>query len=552
MKMSRRGTFVWVFVLLVPAVLLAASQCLYGADWNQWRGPGRNGVAEQSPALIDEPPPDGVPLLWQRDGIPSHRNGGYSSVVIVDGLAYVYVAWLFEEPVEERRVGERDLRVFGYPDVAVPAGVVQKIDEARLSDERAKLKGKSVLPWVKKWITERLDPRQQKEFGVWARKRLLLGGKALPFEILEKLAAIKDKEFSKREEWDAWLTENRIDGPFRDRIEKQLASVKRRCTDVVLCLDARNGNTVWKVDFPGAVFKYPSSATPCVVNGFCYVIGSDGVTCCLDAKTGAEIWRAKVGDLFYNSSPLVVDDRLILFAGLTMKRGRDYEKPQEMLMALDTKTGAEKWKQETVVARSNSPVVWRHAGKDYLICSSWKNVVCVDPVDGRIVWSVPGDTTGDDIYGGQSHGHSSPVISGDHLVILGGRLLAYKLKPEGAEKIWDVDVKERGSSPLIYDGHVYAIALNRAACVKLDTGEVKWDRKIYACDFSSPIVADGKIFAVQRSGILMIEATPEKYSEIKLVKCKPTYCSSPAIVDGKLYLRLKDAVGCFDLTKKTE
>jgi hypothetical protein len=53
--------------------------------------------------------------------------------------------------------------------------------------------------------------------------------------------------------------------------------------------------------------------------------------------------------------------------------------------------------------------------------------------------------------------------------------------------------------------------------------------------------------------MLLLKATPEKYEvtgsfgkspdERHIVSC----CSSPTIAEGRLYLRLKDGVACYDL-----
>ncbi len=62
------------------------SSTISAADWNQWRGPTRNGLVERSPSLINAF--TGESPLWQSEPIPSGERGGRSSLVIHDGKVY--------------------------------------------------------------------------------------------------------------------------------------------------------------------------------------------------------------------------------------------------------------------------------------------------------------------------------------------------------------------------------------------------------------------------------------------------------------------------------
>ena len=104
-------------------------------------------------------------------------------------------------------------------------------------------------------------------------------------------------------------------------------------------------------------------------------------------------------------------------------------------------------------------------------------------LDGAVAWKVPGGN------------NSSAAISQDYMAVFTGPrglgLALYKLSPRTGELLWSVELPNRESSPLIYNGHVYAIGGGQANCVDLSTRE---------------------------------------------------------IVDGKLYMRLQTGVSCYDLT----
>jgi hypothetical protein len=83
---------------------------------------------------------------------------------------------------------------------------------------------------------------------------------------------------------------------------------------------------------------------------------------------------------------------------------------------------------------------------------------------------------------------------------------------------------------------------------------LKWQQKYEHTEGSSAIVADGKVFAFRHERpqtLVMFRATPEKYEELGRIPGTPNPLnglSSPAVAGGRLYLRLKNAVACYDLT----
>ena len=132
-------------------------------------------------------------------------------------------------------------------------------------------------------------------------------------------------------------------------------------------------------------------------------------------------------------------------------------------------------------------------------------------------------------------------------------LSAYRLTDKGPQKLWTLPESDRGSSPVVFDGHVYAIAGGsnghgaHLLCVHLDTGKVAWEEVVDFAEVSSPVVADGKVFAVCGTFLSLLQATPEKYSVLSQADYRITLCTSPTIVEGRLYVRQANAVACYDL-----
>ncbi|HUT57958.1 MAG TPA: hypothetical protein VNA25_08920, partial [Phycisphaerae bacterium] len=82
-------------VLLMSAAVNsdAAPAPAPSADWNQWRGPDRNGVAAGGPKLSALWSEKGPELVWQSEPIPSGGDGGFGSCVTYKNRVYLFVNW---------------------------------------------------------------------------------------------------------------------------------------------------------------------------------------------------------------------------------------------------------------------------------------------------------------------------------------------------------------------------------------------------------------------------------------------------------------------------
>jgi outer membrane protein assembly factor BamB len=316
------------------------------------------------------------------------------------------------------------------------------------------------------------------------------------------------------------------------------ASSNKVATDEVFCLDAANGKTIWKKGFQEAGVTGAGSSTPCIVKGKLYVVGSGSKVYCLNADNGNVIWEAKLSRSAKQpiaSSIAVVGKAAVLLA--------------DVLTGLDAEMGKVLWTQDQITGYESSPAQWSTKGRDVVICNGERETHGVDPADGRILWSVPGG------------GKSTPVVAqeygGDFLLNMSENrrtgLSAFRLTDKGPQKLWTLKECDRASSPVVFDGHVYAIAGGsnghgaHLLCVHLDSGKVAWDEVVDFAEVSSPVVADGKVFAVCGTLLLLLQATPEKYRVLSQADYRIALCTSPTIIDGRLYVRQVNAIACYDL-----
>ena len=159
------------------------------------------------------------------------------------------------------------------------------------------------------------------------------------------------------------------------------------------------------------------------------------------------------------------------------------------------------------------------------------------------------------VWTAEGGGPSTAAVSGEHLAILTNQketgLLAYRIGPEGARRLWTLpEVTDRGASPVVHGGHVYAVASSSTLCVSLSSGETAWEGKPGRGDICSPLVADGKLIAVLGGRTLaLMRASPAGYELMAIHRLTGASCASPALAGGRLYVRLADGIACYDLTE---
>jgi len=526
----------------VICILFIISSPLYSDQWNQWLGPKNNSLAPSSPPLKNSWPDNKPTLVWESEKVPADmkadyrsggKAGGWGSVVVANGKAYVYVNLKYQELKQERTIAAQDLSRMGWSRTPLPPELRERVEKARLSDERANLNRRRVRNWVNGWKKSNLSAPERKKFDRVVHARLALGRRALPFDALNTLSTIINKEYKTQDALKSWLKQNNFSSRQTRTILSRIKAYREIGRDVVYCFNGSDGKTIWKKDLPGRAYNYPASCTPCIADNRCYVVGSNAQVYCFNATSGDVIWQSKTqADPAWKSSTsfMIIDNHAVVLA--------------KHLTAFDKRTGKIVWTQPKLSGKHNSAVTWKKNGKTYLVCNSEKLMGCVDPSDGSLLWSVPGG------------GYSTAVVNGDYAAVLSNNksvgLSAYKISTDSAEKLWSVTISDRGASPVIYKGHVYAVGGRgkaRFVCVNLESGRVMWDQRVTNTEFSTPVAADDKLIAVIKNELFLIKATPEKYTVLANAPLKLTTCTSPAFVNGRIYVRRRESIACYDLTR---
>jgi len=316
---------------------------------------------------------------------------------------------------------------------------------------------------------------------------------------------------------------------------------------VLYCLNADTGETVWKVPFEEE-FKDGSGgdgtrATPTFDDGRVYILGARGKLLCCDAATGKEVWstqfkaQPKWG---YAGSVLIEGDLAIATAG-----GDDGG-----LVALNKKTGAPVWHTDKAPTGYATPYPFDFDGARYIVGFLGKEALIVEPQTGKAAWQAKWETSYD-------VNAATPIFSDGRLFLTSGYKTGagvFKLARTGdkltGEKVWGPDklILGKFQTPVLWEGHLYVSDEKALKCVELATGKEKWSEK--GTSNGTVVIADGRLVVFTEGGELQIAPlSAEKYAPTAKAQLLNGKCwTVPTLYKGRIYVRNLKQAACYKLT----
>ncbi|MFO1482245.1 MAG: PQQ-binding-like beta-propeller repeat protein [Verrucomicrobiaceae bacterium] len=514
-----KNTSASAFVLLVTSFAFAG-------DWNQWRGPDRNGVSQDTSPIADSFPADGLKKVWESEFIPSNEYGGHGSPVVNGERVFLSVVWHERVPSETREIDTEVMQTLNYR--GTTPELEKKLEETRLN--LPKLRGEKFDEWVMQWRKDNLNEKEEINIGTWVASRFKAGKNAIGLEWLKKMNDRQGKPFESAAAFSKWLDDEGFPPEVKEKMIAAVPNTVKIAQDVILCLDLATGKQVWKYTKPGKPSGRQSSSTCAVVDGKVYAALSNDLIC-VNETDGKQVWIAPLSIKGPAASPLVVGDRVYMAAGAAC--------------AFSKTDGKLLWEQKQAKGTIASPTWWMpSSGKPLLVINGNNALYGLSPDNGELLWTAEGGS------------QSTPVTSGDWLVLYSGTegvgLRGYKMQADGKPKaMWShywVTRRYTGS-PIIYEGNVYHCCGEKHQCIDLETGAEKWIVNEINSTITSPLLADGKLLVYENNGthVRMVKATNAAYEQLGRAKTDAMGCSSPAIANGRLIVRQKDKLVCFDL-----
>jgi outer membrane protein assembly factor BamB len=321
----------------------------------------------------------------------------------------------------------------------------------------------------------------------------------------------------------------------------------------LICLDAATGEILWKTSSSGqSARKHPlnslASSTPATDGQRVYAVFWDGKDIHLSAfdfKDGKPLWEKDLGSFKsqhgVGHSPMLIDGKVIL---------ANDQDGSSRLLALDAKSGDKVWEAERKPYRACYSTPFIHVKPDggkELIVASTAGITSYNPADGKANWwytwsfsGMPLRTVG------------SPIMANGLVIATSGDgsgardTIAVKLGGEGDVTRSNLAWENRKNYPFSYvpcllaHGEYLFSTHDKgiASCHLANSGEDLWSERLDTVGFTaSPILVDGKVYAVANNGSVYVYEAAAKFKLLAKNSVEEHVSSTPAVADNRLFIR---------------
>lgn len=259
--------------------------------------------------------------------------------------------------------------------------------------------------------------------------------------------------------------------------------------------------------------------------------------------SGKRLWQVRPGPFSskhgFCSSPVIFEDKVIVNCD---HDGDGY------IVALARADGRELWR----IDRPNKtrsycvPLVREIGGRVQMVLSGTKCVASYDPHDGKLLWIIDGPT--EQFVASLVYGERTGL-----LYMSGGfpehHLLA--IRPDGVGNVTDTHITWRTNkgvayvpSPLVEGDHLLIVSDSGVAhCFNARTGEIEWEERMRE-HHASLTSAGGVVYFVNDAGILRAVRPGKTYENLAESALGERVFASPALSEGQIFIRTDKALIC--------
>ena len=328
----------------------------------------------------------------------------------------------------------------------------------------------------------------------------------------------------------------------------------------VIALDAQTGKPRWRDSYPRA--KYRSQlgagprATPSAADGKLVTYGITGALTCYEARTGNRLWQVnpyEAGKLTLPrfgvcSSPILTHGKAVVLVG-----GAGFA-----VAAYDVANGKLAWKALDEPAGSATPTLLQGKSPEdeQIVAQTTLRLAGLNPKQGAVRWEQP-------LVFEPSGVSPTPFVVGDLLLCTtqdSGTLavsLPGKGRAEPAVKWRKTDLSGYFSTGTVGPDGTVLIVTNALAplpradlrCLDPANGKELWKKEnLGYFHFAVMAIADGKVLILDDAGnLILAQVTRKGYQELAKAKvCHGTF-NSPALANGRLFVRDNVEVICLEL-----
>jgi len=319
----------------------------------------------------------------------------------------------------------------------------------------------------------------------------------------------------------------------------------------LLAVSKADGHVIWEKIVPAKLPEekrirdhgYAAHTPAADEEGVVVFFGKTGVFA-YDHK-GNSVWQADVGDgtngWGTGSSPVFYRDLVFVNASVE----------SAALVALDRKTGRERWRAGGIKAAWDTPVIVKTTdGADELVMSIQRKVLAFDPLSGEALWSCDTDITWYMV--------PSVVAHNGVVYVLGGRSgtagLAVRAGGRGdvtqTHRLWTSQKGSNVTSPVFHDGHLYWMHESRgiAYCAESQTGNLVYEQRLERAGqvYASALLAGDRIYYMNRRGKTFVVAAKPAFELLATNELSDggKFDGSPAVDGNRLLVRSDKYLYC--------
>ncbi len=321
---------------------------------------------------------------------------------------------------------------------------------------------------------------------------------------------------------------------------------------VVQCLSLDNGAILWETTIAEEQPKFPihssnsfATESPASDGKHLFVyFASIGTVCAMDFD-GNQIWKKEVGSYptgngFGPGSSITIGEGKVFVQC-------DNDK-SSFVVALDSATGEESWKQERDSRTSwASPLLWKNSKRNELVTCGSGFVTSYNPGTGEILWKLSGigmsfsaspAVDKDRIY----FGNSGPMSSGPLVAVSAGMTGEHQFAANAKidNVAWSKMQAGPGmASPVSTGGYLYIPSRSKLTCYAADSGEVAFKQRLQLGSMAASMWAAGdRAFLMDENGKTVVLAVgPEMKVVATNEMSDDLFWSTPAVAGKSLLLR---------------
>ena len=276
-------------------------------------------------------------------------------------------------------------------------------------------------------------------------------------------------------------------------------------------------------------------ATPSVIEGKVYTLGSTGLLSCLDFFNGKLLWQRdlekdhQLKGLIYGraSSPLVNGFAVIVTAG----------GPDSALAAYHRESGELLWSVGSDRVAHTSPLMATIHESQQILMLYGETLVGHDPGDGSVLWRHPRPA--------KSPVAAQPLQISEELIFassgygVGGTMVRVRLDSQGgweSQTVWEtIRLKSKFANMVYHDGFIYGLDDGILVCLDPKDGQRRWKRGRYG---HGQIILVGNLLLIQaESGqVALVEATPSHFNPLTRFEALSSKTWNHPVLTGKILL----------------